>query len=303
LKLWLFDLPEALAARRVQRSIDAALAAVDYVSDEVSRYYFGKAREYLAQGIVATEIELTTRTADELKIRLDVVDLPSFPDGASKLLALNSVLSTIWRQARLEWDGAFKKGEKEDERVPTFIVVDEAHNLIPRDPKDLGPRALLEQFRTIAAEGRKYGLYLILCTQRPDKVDPLVLSECENCAIMRLGSRSVLKITKELFGLEDAHDPKLLKCLSFDTGRAVLIGRWSPEPEILYTAMRRTEEGGRNLRDEFWANPYPASTTAKPAAAAPLTTSDGAGNRGGSTEHRLEDGREGTPLSPDVNPL
>jgi DNA helicase HerA-like ATPase len=86
-------------------------------------------------------------------------------------LVLNSVLATIWEEARDEWGEAVETGE--DERVPTFVVVDEAHNLIPSQPRGLGAEALREQFRAIAAEGRKYGLFLIVCTQRPDKIDSL----------------------------------------------------------------------------------------------------------------------------------
>jgi hypothetical protein len=98
---------------------------------------------------------------------------------------------------------------------------------------------------------------VFFCTQRPDKVDPLVLSECENKAILKLGSHSVLNISKQLLGLEDVPASILSKTLEFEAGRAVLIGRWSPTgPELMYTAMRRTVEGGRNLRESHWATPF-----------------------------------------------
>jgi hypothetical protein len=155
-----------------------------------------------------------------------------------------------------------EESKSPDTRVPTFIVVDEAHNLLPKETDKLATRALRDQFRTIAAEGRKYGLFLILCTQRPDKIDELVLSECENQAIMRLGSQSVLELTTRLLGLEKVPDKE--KCLTFKTGRALLVGRRAkPSAQLLYTAMRRTEEGGKNLCDEHWATPYGAVQTLK----------------------------------------
>jgi hypothetical protein len=260
-------LAPSVGAQYVQQTIDRAIAAAEYVSDEVSRYYFGKAREYIAQRIVRAEVGTANRRASG-NARLDIIDLPSFPDGKTRLLALNSVLATIWQRARIEWASAIAKPDSADERVPTFLVVDEAHNLLPHDPRDLGPRALLEQFRMIAAEGRKYGLFLILCTQRPDKIDPLVLSECENRAIMRLGSKSVLDTTEKLLGLEDVPQKKMSKCLEFETGRALLVGRWAQEPQLLYTAMRRTIEGGRSLRDDHWATPAPAVEAPEPSPAA-----------------------------------
>jgi DNA helicase HerA-like ATPase len=133
--------------------------------------------------------------------------------------------------------------------------VDEAHNLIPSKPRSKLEGALLEQFRTIVAEGRKYGLFLIVVSQRPEKLDPLVLSECENRAVMRLRSESVLTITKEMLGLEDLSDSLVKKCLEFGSGRVLLAGPWIPEPKIIYSAARRTVEGGRNLRAEYWGQP------------------------------------------------
>ena len=44
---------------------------------------------------------------------------------------------------------------------------------MPSEPRSRYEAIVREQFRTIAAEGRKYGLFLILVSQRVDKVDPL----------------------------------------------------------------------------------------------------------------------------------
>jgi hypothetical protein len=235
------------------QNIARAAAAIQYISSEVEKFYFSKAREYQAQGILKTNIK-QFHAQFESPARIEVIDLPSFRDERTRFLALNSVLATEWYYARRAWAEALEKPADQDNRVPTFIVLDEAHNLIPRETRGLASIALREQFRTIAAEGRKYGLFLILCTQRPDKIDPLVLSECENRAIMKLGSRAVLNITQELLGLDDIPMVLLAKCLEFETGRALLVGSWaSAGPELLYCAMRRTVEGGRSLRSSHWA--------------------------------------------------
>ena len=108
---------------------------------------------------------------------------------------------------------------------------------------------MLEQFRRIAAEGRKFGLFLIMVSQRPDKLNPLVVSECENRAVMKLGSEAVLKITSDALGLGDVLFRQLTRCLEFDVGRAVLIGTWVADregPVFLYGAARRTQEGGKS---------------------------------------------------------
>jgi hypothetical protein len=246
---------------QIQQKVATAAAAVEYVPENIAKYYFGRAREYVAQHIVKTEIG---QLQDEVRSeRLQVIDLPSFADQKTRPLVLNSVLTTIWETARADWAQAVETGK--DERVPTFIVIDEAHNLIPSEVRGLGAEALREQFRAVAAEGRKYGLFLIVCTQRPDKIDPIVLSECENIAIMKLGSRSVLEKTQTLLGLEDVPSAIVRKCLEFETGRAIIIGRWSKGgPQILYSAMRRTIEGGTSLREGHWAIPTPPESAPAP---------------------------------------
>ncbi|HEV7398278.1 MAG TPA: DUF87 domain-containing protein [Pyrinomonadaceae bacterium] len=236
--------------------LERILQAPKYVSKSVQHFYFSKAREYQIAGILEEKI-----THRELKPpienRLEVVDLPSLKNRTTILLAINAILSMEWERARRDWSKALEKSPGQDDRKPTFIVVDEAHNLIPDKPRGKAEEALLEQFRTIVAEGRKYGLYLILVSQRPDKLDPLVLSECENKALMKLSSASVLKITKQMLGLDDVHPKLLNKTLDFEASRVLLTGRWAQDnPQLLYCAARRTVEGGRNLRDEYWAAPY-----------------------------------------------
>jgi hypothetical protein len=174
-------------------------------------------------------------------------------------------LQTEWDLARDSWNTALNKSEDEDVRVPTFIIVDEAHNLMPAEPEGRAERALRDQFRRIIAEGRKYGLFLILVSQRPDKLDPLIVSECENKVLMKLSSRAVLDKTRTLLGLEDI-PPKLLdRCLEFELGRALLLGAWVQRgPQFMYSAPRRTKEGGRNLQKKHWAVPPDPPAPKKP---------------------------------------
>jgi DNA helicase HerA-like ATPase len=172
------------------------------------------------------------------------------------MLAINAILAREWKRARDEWSSALEEAAAEDCRVPTFIVLDEAHNLIPKETRSRAEEALRDQFRTIVSEGRKYGLFVILVSQRPDKLDPLVLSECENKGIMRLNSEAILDITKSLMGLNEVPAAVLKKCLQFQLACVLLVGRWAPSgPETILSAARRTIEGGRNLREEHWTRP------------------------------------------------
>ena len=53
-------------------------------------------------------------------------------------------------------------GKTNETRVPIFVVLDEAHNFVPRELRNSTEKALRDQFRTVAAEGRKYHVFLIL---------------------------------------------------------------------------------------------------------------------------------------------
>jgi hypothetical protein len=246
---------KSVARSRISSLIESLVRAPKYVSQTVEHFYFSKARGYETAGIISPEIS-GVRQPPEPQKRLDVVDLPSLKDQGTRLLAINAIMTTEWDDARARWAAALREATAGDTRAPTFIVIDEAHNLIPAEPRTKAEAAVREIFRTIVAEGRKYGLFVVLVSQRPDKLDPLVLSECENKAVMKLSSGSVLAITRNLLGLDDVHPKVLEKCLECDVGRVLLVGRWAPSgPQFIYAAARRTVEGGRNLREDYWAVP------------------------------------------------
>src|SRR5262249_41632284 len=97
--------------------------------------------------------------------------------------------------------------------------------------------------------------FLLLVTQRPDKVDPMVLSERENIAIMKLSSEAVVKEVCKLMDLPGLAEEELSGCTQLQTGRGLFFGPWIGSPTRFFSAARRTVEGGRNLRSEYWASP------------------------------------------------
>jgi hypothetical protein len=262
--LWPFSMfkpsPDVVKKTR-ERLIEQASSAAQYVSLEVKRYYFGRLAEFRAAEIIDAKIAHSQKVTGR-QPQIEVLDLPSLSSPPARLLAMSAMLATEWDQVRAAWNAALEhRDPKLDKRAPTFVVVDEAHNVVPYDARSKPAIALREQFRTIVAEGRKYGLFLVLVSQRPDKLDPLVVSECENRAVMRMSSAAALDKTREMLGLGDIPHNMLAKCLDMPIGRALLAGPWSPDgPEFMYAAARRTVEGGRNLRVDYWgAETLPAA--------------------------------------------
>ncbi len=71
----------------------------------------------------------------------------------------------------------------------TFIVIDEAHNLCPTRAEYGWQQNTIEWVNRIAAEGRKYGLYLIVVSQRPANIHPNTFDNCRNFLVLRLQNR------------------------------------------------------------------------------------------------------------------
>ena len=71
---------------------------------------------------------------------------------------------------------------------PWVIVLEEAHNYVRprRQIEDRGLAISREAFERIAKEGRKFGLSLIVASQRPSEISPTVLSQCANFIMHRL---------------------------------------------------------------------------------------------------------------------
>jgi Helicase HerA, central domain len=228
-----------------------AASALRYFTKEMARFYFGKAREYEETAIIAKKPPKSSR---ELP-RLDIVDLASLPDNSTRYLVTNSIIAEEWERARQNWWESMVEN-MDDTRVPVFVVLEEAHNFVPEEPRNRAQAALRDQFRTIAAEGRKYGLFLILVSQRPDKLDHLILSECANKAIMRLDSRTIVQLVREKLGLQDIDPYMLEKTVQFKKGRVLITGQWTSRPDVFYCGARRTVQGGRDLQKKYWARPY-----------------------------------------------
>ena len=83
---------------------------------------------------------------------------------------------------------------------PWVVVLEEAHNYIPPRRQD-EPRGLAvsrETFERIAKEGRKFGISLIVASQRPSDISATVLSQCANFIMHRLQNPDDIEHFREL---------------------------------------------------------------------------------------------------------
>jgi DNA helicase HerA-like ATPase len=175
--------------------------------------------------------------------RCTVVDLGSLDTVAEQRLVAETVLSTLWESRR--------------SREPCLVVIDEAHNICPADPPDLVTGLATERAVQIAAEGRKYGLYLLTSTQRPHKVHPNVVSQCDNLLLMRMNSEADLQDLAALFSFVPTG--LMAGATGFRMGQALVAGKIFPHAAYVQMGARVSQEGGADIPTS-WAEPrQPAS--------------------------------------------
>ena len=173
---------------------------------------------------------------DDADIRCLVVDLGSLPGPSEQAVVAEAVLAALW--------------QRRDRREPVLVVVDEAHNVCPSDPADAVTALATEHAVRIAAEGRKFGLYLLVASQRPQKVESNVVSQCDNLLLMRMNSVADLGLIEQVFSYVP---PSLLKrAVAFRQGEALVAGKIASHPCFVRFGNRFTEEGGADVPTE-WA--------------------------------------------------
>lgn len=181
-----------------------------------------------------------------------VIDLQSLENEEERLLIINRVLNKIWNDRKEEhWEATRDIDiDQDDNRVPNFILIDEVHNFVPDHSKLPAIKQVSDQIIRIAAEGRKYGLYLYIATQRPKKINQSVLSECDNLFLMKINNENDLVYIKGMLGISGMKNLKKAKKLS--VGDIIFFGNVNSRNSILHVSPLRTLRGGKNLDYDYW---------------------------------------------------
>jgi len=161
-----------------------------------------------------------------------VLDIGGFAHAEESLTLVLSVLDDLWT--------------RREERRPALLVIDEAHNVCSPDLTGTLAVAVRERIIQIAAEGRKYGLWMLLSTQRPSKVHPGVISQCDNLGVMKMTSPTDLDELASVFGFVPRD--QLALASQFTQGQALLVGGFSSENGVVRMRQRFTHEGGADVR-------------------------------------------------------
>ena len=161
------------------------------------------------------------------KSNISIIDLSGVP---FEVLSI-----TVSLVARLIFDFAFhysknKHKNNEQNDIPFMIVCEEAHNYIPKDG-GAEYNASRKSIERIAKEGRKYGLSLMVVSQRPSEVSETIFSQCNNFVVLRLTNFNDQNCVKRL--LPD-NNSSLVDCLpTLSAGEALIVGDVTTIPAIV----------------------------------------------------------------------
>lgn len=114
--------------------------------------------------------------------------------------------------------------------VPILLVYEEAHKYVPKS--DLVKfRASKQSIERIAKEGRKYGISLLLASQRPSEISETIFSQCNNFIAMRLTNPNDQSYVKKL--LPDTLGNLINMMPAFKAGEGLLLGDAVVLPSII----------------------------------------------------------------------
>lgn len=184
--------------------------------------------------------------------RIKVIDLSEVP---SDMLAI--VIGVV---TRLIYDIQFwMTPEKEEVRHPLVLVCDEAHIYMSNDMSKMRSieKKSLEIFEKIAKEGRKYGIGLLIVSQRPAELNTTIMSQCNNIVSLKVTndrdkSAVAAMLTDSLVGIVEML-PNL------DVGECVVVGDAIMLPSKII--LDKPKEKPKSATIDFWDRWYDGKQT------------------------------------------
>ncbi|HGO9497235.1 TPA: ATP-binding protein [Aeromonas veronii AMC24] len=185
------------------------------------------------------------------KANVTIVDLSGIP-----FEVLSITVSLI---SRLIFDFCFHysklqhaQGKLND--IPVMFVCEEAHNYVPRDNL-AAYRASRKSIERIAKEGRKYGLSLMVVSQRPSEVSETIFAQCNNFMSLRLTNDADQAYIRRLFPDNSNAITEILPNLA--PGECVVVGDAVLLPAVIKMPLPAPEPHSQSVKvHKEWKEPW-----------------------------------------------
>ncbi len=180
------------------------------------------------------------------KESLAIIDLSLLPSDVT------SIITAVIARMVFEAQQRYLKLNKQC--LPTVLVMEEAHYFVKRyndDADNTGPTIqCCKIFEKIAREGRKFGLGLVLSSQRPSELSPTVLSQCNSFLLHRISNDRDQELVHRL--LPDNMRGILREMPSLPSQYAVLLG-WASELPVMVKMRTLPESQCPQSEDpDYW---------------------------------------------------
>lgn len=176
------------------------------------------------------------------KANVTIVDLSGVP---FEVLSI-----TVSLVSRLIFDFSFhysklRHGLGKLNDVPIMLVCEEAHNYVPRHD-DAAYRASRKSLERVAKEGRKYGLSLMVVSQRPSEVSETIFAQCNNFLSLRLTNDADQNYVRRLFPDNSNAITEILPNLA--PGECVVVGDAVLLPAVIKMPIPNPEPHSQSVK-------------------------------------------------------
>ncbi len=178
-----------------------------------------------------------------------VVDLSLVPSDITHI-----VIAVL---ARLVFEASqrYQKHHSQGKALPTALVLEEAHTFVRRGGEDetniVSPHRLCrEAFERIAREGRKFGLGLVLSSQRPTELSSTVLAQCNTFILHRIVNDADQNLVGRL--VPDNVGGLLRELPSLPSRQAILLGWATPIPVLVEVNELPDHQRPQSADPDFW---------------------------------------------------
>lgn len=214
----IYDLLDGLDSIAQSRSSSEAVAAVwarNYLQNLANTGFIGISEPPIKEMVKINQISTITMSGVKEKIQQFV---------------LTSILQRIFT------------ARKKSEIPPVVLIIEEAHRFAPSRERASSSAIM----RTLSAEGRKFGICLVIVSQRPNRLDSTVLSQCVTNIIMKIKNPADLATIRE--SAENATEDVIRDLPTFERGEALIMGEAFPVSiRFRVRSNRITEHGGKNV--------------------------------------------------------
>ena len=162
--------------------------------------------------------------------KLNIINLIEFTEKQANVAIAFYLESILYQRKISKTKNTQSKNNKEKQILfhsPIIVVIEEAHVFIPKN-ENTDTKYIASK---VAREGRKFGVGLIIVSQRPRALDPNVLSQ--------MGSLSIMKIVQQedqsqIWSTSEAINAKIIEQLpSLNPGEALFVGQWVNLPSFI----------------------------------------------------------------------